>query len=68
MQDDHKRSVFKAITWRFIATLTTMALVYLFTKEWKLSLGVGVLDIAVKLTLYYLHERIWNRIKWGKSS
>ncbi len=66
MQDKHQRSLVKALTWRVIASLTTMVLVYIFTKEWKLSLGIGVLDVSIKLLFYYLHERGWNKIKWGK--
>ncbi len=66
MQDKHQRSIFKALTWRIIATLTTMVLVYVFTREWKLSLGVGVLDVVIKLFFYYAHERVWNKIQWGR--
>jgi len=72
MNIHRKRSFAKAISWRAIATLTTMALVYLFTRELSLAAGVGILDFIFKLTLYYgherlWHERLWNLIKWGKS-
>jgi uncharacterized membrane protein len=63
---DHTRSVFKSISWRVVATLTTMTIVYLFTKEIFLSIGVGVVEVIAKILFYYLHERIWNKIKWGK--
>lgn len=66
MKDTRKRSISKAITWRILATITTMVLVFVFTGEWKLSLGVGVLDVVIKLLLYYGHERIWNSVKWGR--
>ena len=62
-----KRSFAKAISWRAIATSTTMALVFLFTGELSLAAGVGILDVISKLILYYGHERLWNLIKWGKS-
>ena len=62
-----KRSFAKAISWRAIATSTTMALVFLFTGELSLAAGIGILDVIFKLTLYYGHERLWNLIKWGKS-
>ncbi|MFW6140592.1 MAG: DUF2061 domain-containing protein [Acidobacteriota bacterium] len=63
---DHTRSVFKSISWRVVATLTTMTIVYIFTKEIFLSIGVGVVEVFSKILFYYLHERIWNKIKWGK--
>jgi len=66
MAEYRKRSLVKAISWRVIATLTTMSLVFLFTGELILAMGVGVLDVISKLILYYGHERLWNLIKWGK--
>ena len=64
--EKHTRTVIKAISWRIIATFTTMTIVFLFTKKLILSLGVGVAEVLTKVTFYYLHERIWNRISWGK--
>jgi uncharacterized membrane protein len=65
MAESHRRSVAKAATWRMIATLTTMGLVFVFTGEIALSLGVGVFDVVLKLLFYYLHERAWNTVTWG---
>lgn len=62
----HARTVIKAISWRLIATFTTMTIVFLFTKQLILSLGVGVAEVLAKITFYYLHERLWNKISWGK--
>lgn len=64
--ESHTRTVIKAISWRVIATLTTITIVYIFTREWVLSLGVGVFEVIAKLTFYYLHERIWHMVGWGK--
>jgi uncharacterized membrane protein len=60
------RSGAKAVTWRVIATTTTMSLIYLFTGELDLSLGVGFFDIITKLTFYFLHERAWERVWYGR--
>lgn len=67
MNEHRKRSLVKAITWRVIASLATFTIVFLFTGEWILSLGVGMLDVIIKFILYYAHERGWNLIKWGKN-
>lgn len=66
MKERNLRSIIKAISWRFFATATTMIIVYIFTGQLLLSLGVGILEVTSKLFLYYAHERIWNKIKWGK--
>ena len=66
LKDTHRRTVAKTISWRVIATMTTMALVYIFTGEPLMSLGVGFFEVISKITFYYLHERAWGRISWGK--
>ncbi len=60
------RSGAKAVTWRVIATTTTMSLVYFFTGELDLSLGVGFFDVLLKLAFYFLHERAWDRVWYGR--
>ena len=67
MSEHRKRSLVKSITFRVIATLTTMVLVFLFTEELSITLVVGFLDTVTKLFIYYAHERTWNLIKWGKN-
>ena len=63
----HSRTIVKAISWRAFATLTTMAIVFLFTRRIMLSLGIGFAEIIAKITFYYLHERVWDKVSWGKS-
>jgi adenylylsulfate kinase len=65
MSEARKRALTKTISWRILATATTIVLVYLFTKRIDLSLEVGLLEFALKLLLYYLHERGWSMIRWG---
>ena len=65
--DSHTRTVVKAGSWRVIATLTTMTIIFLFTRKIILSLGVGLVEVITKMTFYYLHERTWHKISWGKN-
>ena len=67
MKDTHTRSIAKAISWRVVATVTTMVLVLIFTGNFALTLGIGVFDLLSKLVFYYGHERVWNAITWGKT-
>lgn len=62
----HSRTITKTLTWRVIATLTTILVVYIIDKDVKSSLVIGVSANLIKLFLYYLHERLWNRIKFGR--
>lgn len=66
LREYHKRSLVKAICWRALATLTTMAVVFIFTRRFTLAIQVGAVEIVAKLVFYYLHERVWNAIAWGK--
>lgn len=58
---DNKRHILKTITWRIIATSTTILLVWLFTGSIEIGLGLGVLEIIIKTFLYYFHERFWYK-------
>jgi uncharacterized membrane protein len=66
MNEARKRTIIKCISWRFFASGTTVILVFIFTGNMPLSLGLGSADIVTKLILYYLHERAWNKVYWGK--
>lgn len=61
------RSIVKALTWRFIATSTTMALAYAATGDLKIAGAIGVADVIIKLFFYYVHERAWGHVEWGKA-
>ncbi|MFQ5474372.1 MAG: DUF2061 domain-containing protein [Candidatus Nanoarchaeia archaeon] len=66
MSKDHpKRSVLKSITWRACATVTTILLVWGFVGEIAIALSVGLLEIVIKMIVYYVHERAWNNTAWG---
>ncbi|MCK5044118.1 DUF2061 domain-containing protein [Candidatus Parcubacteria bacterium] len=66
--DTHKRTVLKTITWRIVATLTTVLVIYLWTNSWSLALGSGLVTNALKTIFYYIHERIWNLVNFGRLS
>ena len=60
--DTHKKTVVKTISYRSLSLFVLVATVWFFTGEPLLSLSIGVVDILLKLVLYYVHERIWTKI------
>ena len=64
--DQHKRTLCKTITWRGTGAFFTVVLVYFYSGSVKESLAVGAVVELVKMALYYLHERFWNRISFGR--
>jgi len=64
--ETHMRSVAKAISWRIVATLTTIFLVFAFTGNLVISGGVALTELITKIVIYYVHERVWNAIGFGR--
>lgn len=67
MKDSRIRSIVKALTWRVIATGTTMSLVYIGTGDIELMAHIGIADVVIKLFFYFIHERAWGRIAWHRA-
>jgi len=60
MKKDIKKSIYKTLSWRVIATSIGMSLIYFFTKQLEFSLAFGVLDFLIKSVAYFIHERVWG--------
>jgi len=65
MKESNFRSLVKGVTWRIIASTTTMVLVYVFTGDLAIVASVGVVDVTAKIFFYYMHERVWGAVSWG---
>ncbi len=66
MRDSHPRSLVKGISWRTVGTIDTILLSFLVTGSISDSLKIGLTEVFTKVALYYLHERIWDKIAWGR--
>jgi adenylylsulfate kinase len=64
--ETNTRSIVKGISWRIFATSTTIIIVYLFFGRLDLAIAAGLLETIAKIALYYVHERGWNKIKFGR--
>lgn len=61
-----KRSILKSISWRIIGTALTSFLFWMFTgNAINILVKFGIIDTIIKLTVYYYHERVWNKCTWG---
>ena len=59
------RSILKTISWRVVGTLDTIALGWFITGDPTVGLKVGGLELITKFILYYIHERLWIKNKYG---
>jgi uncharacterized membrane protein len=60
------RSLIKALTWRTTGTLDTFIISLLITKKPFIAASIASVEVLTKIVLYYFHERIWNKVKWGR--
>jgi uncharacterized membrane protein len=64
--DQPRRSLVKTISWRITGSSATFAIAYVMTGSFAIAGIIGVTQMISNTILYYLHERTWNRIKWGQ--
>lgn len=67
MADSRARSIYKSLTWRLSGSVYTIFAVFILTGNIDHSLAAGGIELIIKMFLYYIHERLWNKIKWGKN-
>ena len=63
------RSIIKSLTWRCVAILDTLVVVLLVTCYFDqcgliFAFKIGFLEFLFKSAVYYIHERIWQRIQF----
>lgn len=59
------RSIIKSISWRMVGTIDTICIAWIITGTFHVALSIGSVEWISKMVLYFLHERVWNSIKWG---
>jgi uncharacterized membrane protein len=62
-----RRSLVKAITYRLLIIALDITFIYLLTRNLDIALGFMIISNVYTSIAYYLHERIWNKIGWGKT-
>lgn len=61
-KESHYRSLMKALSWRIWATATTALISYIVTGSMRYAFVIGFFEVISKITLYYLHERMWSTV------
>lgn len=65
-KETNKRSIVKGVTWRVVATTTTMVIVYIFFGRLDLAIATGLIESVLKIGLFWVHEKAWFKVRWGK--
>ena len=64
--EKHSRTIFKSLTWRIIAFISSIIALYMLTNDLKMAINHSMIIHLVKTFLYYFHERIWNLSSFGQ--
>lgn len=64
-KNSNKRHLLKSVTWRILGTLDTMLLAWLITGNPLTGLKIGLLELVTKMALYFLHEKVWHKVRYG---
>jgi uncharacterized membrane protein len=74
-RESHWRSLLKGISWRCVATVDTILVallaMWLLKSEFDFAHAIadatkiGLYEFFIKLAVYYVHERVWERLRHG---
>ena len=64
--ETHARSILKAVSWRTLGTIDTFVISWFITGRLEIAGSIAGLELATKIVWYYLHERMWAAIGWGR--
>ena len=64
--ESHWRSVAKAVTWRAGGTVVTFLSAWVILGTPGTAAKIGIFDTCLKIAAFYSHERVWNRLRFGK--
>jgi uncharacterized membrane protein len=66
MNDTTVRSIAKTLSWRVCGSTATFGISYAIIGDFAVSSTIAIIQLTFNTALYFVHERIWNWIKWGK--
>jgi uncharacterized membrane protein len=64
--DSRTRSIAKAVSYRLVGSSCTGMIAYILTGRGALFFEAGALDVVLKIGAYFVHERLWERINYGR--
>lgn len=66
--DKRTRTLVKAIAYRMLSICADTIVAYFFTRNTMTTAVIVLFVNGYSTVLYYIHERIWAHIHWGRGS
>jgi uncharacterized membrane protein len=67
VREKPSRSITKALTYRLWQSLNTFLISLVVTGKIDIAVAIVSIEVMIKIIVYFFHERIWSKIKWGLS-
>lgn len=64
--DSHLRTIVKSLTWRVGGLILTFAAAWAITRRLDIAASIGAVDTLVKVVAFYVHERVWLKVRFGQ--
>lgn len=65
--EGNPRSLGKMISWRVLITVSNFLIPFILTGSWGSAVLFAGMATFVNMFIFWSHERIWNRIRYGKT-
>lgn len=65
-KETKERSITKSVTFRILVIASDLVVIYLLTRKVSATIAITIFTNLASTAFYFLHERIWNGISWGK--
>ena len=65
--DSWSRTIYKAVTWRLCITANNFLIPYLLKGSFEKAMMFLSISSIVNTVLYFLHDRTWNKVRWGRN-
>ncbi|MEI6764043.1 MAG: DUF2061 domain-containing protein [Bacteroidota bacterium] len=62
----HLRSIVKGVSWRFMGSVDTIIISWIYSGNPLGAFKIGASEVITKIALFYLHERVWALVRWGR--
>jgi uncharacterized membrane protein len=66
LSDTLARTTVKTIAYRLLGSSLTFLIAFIFTGELIVSATISITEFVLKPAMYWLHERVWNKVSWGR--
>ena len=61
------RTIVKSVSWQLMGLITMSLIGYAFTRSFSAGGGIAVAGAVTGLVTFVIHEKIWDRVCWGRA-